>query len=183
MTNQEKNTVASLIRQEYGRMLGYIRNRIDDRAEMDAEDIIQEVALNLYTRIDFQEPVENLVAYIYRSVRNKIIDIQRKRSSSLQMMRDDETSRLQVVDTGNENSTEDMESIYNAMYEVLLEMEPGSRDLILATELGGVSFREISEKTGIPVGTLLSRKHRALATLQKKLKESHPRIWDLYYNQ
>ncbi len=182
MTNQEKHRLAQLIRRDYTRLKEFIRYRLEDRSDMDAEDIIQEVALNLYTRIDFEGPVENLAAYLYRSVRNKITDLQRRRAARKRTIQRETESERAHLEEPETLSPEEYESLYGMMYEALDELGPESREIIVATELEGYSFREISEETGIPVGTLLSRKHRAIATLQKIFREKHPDMWNKYYN-
>lgn len=57
----------------------------------------------------------------------------------------------------------------------LSELPPEQREVFEKTELEGLSVKEISEETGIPVNTLLSRKHYAILHLRRNLK-------DLYFD-
>jgi RNA polymerase sigma factor (sigma-70 family) len=61
--------------------------------------------------------------------------------------------------------------IRGRLVEALDALEPNQRAIWVATELDGYSFRELSKEWGVPVGTLLARKHRANAALQKELQD------------
>ena len=60
-------------------MIAYVRRLIDDAAERDSEDIVQDVFLNIFDRADITMPIENAAAYVYQALRNKVIDYLRKR--------------------------------------------------------------------------------------------------------
>lgn len=62
-------------------MVGYVRHIIDDASDRDSEDIVQDVMAGIFEAADITRPVENLSAYIYRSLRNRVIDIIRDRKS------------------------------------------------------------------------------------------------------
>ena len=62
-----------------GRLVRYVRRLIDDTAEKDGEDIVQDVALSLLARTDVLVPIESLSAYVYQSLRNRVIDSLRSR--------------------------------------------------------------------------------------------------------
>ena len=79
-TNEEPvNRVTDFFRTEHNRLVSYVRSRIDDAADRDAEDIVQDVMLNIFDKADISIPIENLAAYIYQSLRNRIVDLFRKR--------------------------------------------------------------------------------------------------------
>ena len=65
MDQKTKTEAAGFFRKEYSKLKNYSRSYISDQPDWDAEDIIQDVALNLFSRVDFETPVENLVGYIY----------------------------------------------------------------------------------------------------------------------
>jgi RNA polymerase sigma factor (sigma-70 family) len=155
--------LTELFKTEYGRMVRFVRSQIDDAAERDAEDVVQDVMLNLFERADFIAPVENLTGYVYQSLRNRIIDLLRKRrktDSLPDVIRDVHHDTL-----GEVERTEILERIFQA----LEFLDDKSRALIVATELEGFTFQELSEKWNVPLGTLLARKSRAMKKLREKL--------------
>lgn len=169
-----RNKIGAFFSGEYARMVAFVRNLIDDAAERDGEDIVQDVMERLVSAADFTVPVENLAAYIYQSLRNRVIDALRARRETVSL---DETR-------GAEGETTLLDLLHDARYDIAREAErgeirehlyaaldslgPESRAVIVLTEFEGRSFREISEEQGVPVGTLLARKSRAL----KKIRES-----------
>ena len=69
---------------EYQNLVNYIRKYVDTRVYgIDPDDIIQDIALNFFDKIDFNNPIENIAAYLYRAIRNKIIDYQRQPKRSI----------------------------------------------------------------------------------------------------
>ena len=65
---------------EYGKLLNYVHRLIDDAADQDAEDIIQDVMVNIFNKADLTIPIDNLSAYIYKSLKNRVVDLFRKKS-------------------------------------------------------------------------------------------------------
>lgn len=63
--------------EEYRSLRAYAKSRIDDTADRDAEDIVQDVALKLFSRRDNASPINNIAGYVYRAIRNKIVDLMR----------------------------------------------------------------------------------------------------------
>ena len=74
-----QDKIVSLITNERERWIGYVRRLIDDAAERDGEDIVEDVIVNLFDKADITSPIDNLTAYVYRSLRNRIIDYLRKK--------------------------------------------------------------------------------------------------------
>ena len=75
----QKKRFADLIATEWHRLVGYVRSRIDDTAEWDAEDIVQDVIEHLFEKADVAEPIADLSGYVFRSLRNKVIDLYRRK--------------------------------------------------------------------------------------------------------
>jgi RNA polymerase sigma factor (sigma-70 family) len=155
--------LAELFNTEYGRMVRFVRSQIDDAAERDAEDVVQDVMLNLFEHSDFIAPIENLTAYVFQSLRNRIIDLLRKRrkmNSLSDVIHDVQQDTLYEVE-----KREIMDRIFFAME----SLDESSRAVIVATELEGFTFQELSDQWNVPLGTLLARKSRALKKLRAKL--------------
>src|SRR4030042_6096522 len=75
--------VADFPRQGREGLGGYVRRRIDDAADHEAEDIVQDVVVHLFDRADPSIPIQNFAAYIYRALRNRIVDYFRRRRETV----------------------------------------------------------------------------------------------------
>lgn len=171
----QKN-LANVVAAEYSNMLDYVRARWRSDSERDPEDILQDVVTGLFTKIDFGKPIENLAGYIYRSLRNKIIDLQRRRKfNKLSIDKEEETQKgsmireLALPEEEEQYWSKD-EELQIKMMQAIEKLKPEEQDLIFATEFDGHTFNELSAEWGIPIGTLLARKHRALAKLNNLLE-------------
>ena len=160
------------------KLVRFVKSRAHRISEMDAEDIVADVMLSLVSRLETSGPVENIAAYAYRSVRNKIADYERShaKETSLDGMADEngELPLLSLIAAKNEEpfAQEDRAERMHRLTDAIGKLEPRQRAVLIATELKGKSFRELSEEWGEPIGTLLSRKSRAVKTLRTLLKET-----------
>ena len=80
---KQKETLADFFRLERRRLVGYVKRWIEDTAERDGEDIVQDVVFNIFNKADVTEPIENLTAYVYQALRNRTIDLIRKKRSNV----------------------------------------------------------------------------------------------------
>ena len=159
----QKKRIASLIATEWTRLVGYVRAWISDTADRDAEDVVQDVIERLFERADVTEPVADLSAYLYRSLRNKVIDLYRKPKRAAELPED-------LSDIRFEASAEmDRDEARETLFEAIDELPPAQREVLVATELEGRSFKELAEEWETPIGTLLARKHRAIRALKETL--------------
>lgn len=172
---EQKRKLSEAFTAEYGNLLSYVKARFRGDGKADAEDIVQDVILNIYKRVDFNTPIENLLGYLYRSLKNRIIDIGRKKKEELFTEYDDEENGDNLLLRRMDSMEEDEEdpALYEErreqMFEMLDKLRPDHREIIIRTELEGYTFEELSKEWNVPIGTLLSRKHRAMAKLQKLL--------------
>jgi len=174
MTNQ-KTELTEIILNERDNFQRYVKHKISNISEMDAEDIVADVVFNLYNRIDIDFQVGNILAYAYRSVSNKIVDFIRQRKVAVSYDKPDKSSGLtlsEIIDDPDADIERKMqnEEFTVKIYSALLTLDSLQRAVWVATELEDYSFKELSEKWGEPIGTLLSRKSRASKTLKMKLK-------------
>ena len=171
-----QDRIVSLITKERERWIGYVRRLIDDAAERDGEDIVQDVIVNLFDRSDITDPVENLTAYVYRALRNRIVDYLRKRKESVSLdegWSDKEALTLFDVlpepQTGNLDEASRLD-IRRNLVKAFSILTNDQKAVLIATELEGRTFRELSEEWGVPLGTLLARKSRAI----QKIRDTFP---------
>ena len=159
------------------KLIRFARNQTRRISEMEAEDIVADVMLNMVSRLETNGPVENIAAYAYRAVRNKIVDYERAkaRETSLDGMADEdgELPLLNLIAAENEEpfAAEERAERMHRLTDAIGKLEPRQRAILIATELRGKSFRDLAEEWDEPIGTLLSRKSRAVKTLRKLLED------------
>ena len=151
---------------EYQSLKVFVNTKIRDTANRTAEDIIQDVALKLFSGADRYAPINNVAGFVYKSIRNRIIDIMRKPKKVTSIELDSEFSEIaELLQQSSEN--EPSEEMIALLKNCIQELKPRYRDIIIAVDIEGYSYKEISNETGIPEGTLMSRKHRAMSILHK----------------
>jgi RNA polymerase sigma-70 factor (ECF subfamily) len=169
MDKRHMNVTEFLVK-EYGNLLNYIRRRLNEASWIDAEDVIQDVAVNLFSYADISRPIENLSAYVYTALKNRIVDIHRKRlryaNESLEMtMKGTINGCGRISDdhpTAEIARSETLSRLKKAMDHLAIE----EKAIIVATEFENKTFSELSVYWGIPIGTLLARKSRGLKKLR-----------------
>ncbi|MBN2417047.1 RNA polymerase sigma factor [bacterium] len=153
------------------RMLSYIRNRVDSIE--DAEDILQTVFYQAFRGISVTEPVENLLAWVYRIIKNRIVDwYRRKREVTLPDEGDPFGTLIHDVTPGPENAFLRAE-MSDMLVRAIESLPEEQRTVIIMQAIEGYSYREISLLTGVPVNTLLSRKRYAIETMRSFLAETY----------
>lgn len=174
MTNQNKD-LTELVLNERANFQRFVRRKIADISEMDAEDIVADVVFNLYNKINIEQQVESMLAYAYRAVSNKIVDYLRQRKAAVSFSKVDKTSGLTLSEiipdpSANIETKIQNEELSRRLNEALKELDKKQRDVWVATEIEDRSFKELAAEWGEPIGTLLSRKSRASQLLKMKLK-------------
>ena len=174
----ETLSVETAFKKERGRLLGFIRRRIDDASE--AEDLLQEVFYQLLTSDRVTEPIENLAAWLFTVTRNKVTDWYRKRRPARppQGTGDKEESLdRNISDPADGPAYAYWRSLFwSELGDALEELPEEQRDVFVAHELEGLTFKEIAERTGEPINTLLSRKRYAVLFLRERLQEVYAEL-------
>lgn len=185
-TNMELSLqIEELFRRDRNKLIGFIRERVRSREE--AEDILQDVFANvLQAASEVTQPIENIGAWVFTAIRNRIIDSYRKkRPQSF-------TDTIYNGDEGDvaqfENFLSDVtmsperslvsKTIREAVMEALDELPKEQKYAFVKNEFEGVSFREMAEETGENINTLLARKRYAVLYLRKRLKELYENLND-----
>lgn len=156
---------------EYAKLIDFVKKKVSSAAALEPEDFVQEVAVNLFQRADITRPIENLSAYIYRTLQNEIVDFFRTRKETISLEQPvvgDEDIRLADIirDRGMSAASKlEKQDIIKTLYRLLDALSENERALILATEIEGYTFREVAEEWQVPINTLLSRKSRAMKKL------------------
>lgn len=160
-------------RNERRRLLAFIRSRIPDPIQ--AEDLLQDVFLGALRTLNAAEPIDNLLAWLYRAARNRIVDLYRRRRSTRSLdEQDEEGTTLHDLIAASGISAEDELSraaIMEALEEALEELPAAQREVFVAQALEGRSFRQLAEQSGLSINTLLARKRYAVLALRRRLAE------------
>jgi len=169
--------ISEVIPRERARLYGFIRRRVPNRR--DAEDILQDVFFEFARACSLPEPIEQVGAWLIRVARNRIIDRVRKRRE--EPLRDGSTisddiqeryyldELLPSMDSGPEAAYA-RAMVLEAISNALDELPADERDVFIAHELNGESFKAISARSGVNVNTLLGWKRRAVLQLRSRLQ-------------
>jgi len=175
MTEQDQRISEAIARDE-PRLRNFIRRRVADQSE--AEDILQDVFYELVEAYRMMKPVEQVTAWLFRVARNRIIDLFRwKNREALR------SGPNPVSENGEANALEELlpspdagpdaayarKVLMEELEDALDELPAEQRDVFIDHELLGYSFKELAEKYGVGVNTLLSRKHYAVKHLRERL--------------
>jgi len=180
MTEQDERISEAISRDE-PRLRNFIRKRVADPG--DAEDVLQDVFYELIEAYRRMKPVEQVTAWLFRVARNRITDLFRKKQREAAKMEE-------PVTDGEEQEVQRLEELLpspdagpDAAYarsvlleeldEALEELPEEQREVFVAHELMGYSFKELAAQSGVGVNTLISRKHYAVLHLRERLQSIH----------
>jgi RNA polymerase sigma-70 factor (ECF subfamily) len=171
----QKKSLEKFFRHEYQKLVNFVRKNLEDRFfEASPEDIVQDVMLGLIDKLELDAQIGNLTAYIYRSIKNKIIDTQKKKQRNLSIEnftdRKNENYLFNRVTDETLAEEKDYSNIEPEMLQqAISQLRPDEQAVIIATEFENQSYEELSGEWDVPLGTLMSRKHRALSKLYRIL--------------
>lgn len=177
MKNDERSRLFAFFDAEGDRLIRYVHARARRISDMDAEDIVREVMLKLAGRANNMGPVENIAAYAYHSVRNRIADYAKEESRKVSLdgfADEDEAFSLKKMlsdDTADIPARMERKELLHALSACMDKLDGKQRAVLVATEMHGRSFHELSRAWQEPMGTLLSRKSRAVKALRNMLKD------------
>lgn len=177
--NQSENNekLNTFFKEEYSSLKSYVSSNLKASINKDAEDIIQDVALKLFTSADRYSPINNVAGFVYRAMRNKIIDILRTNKHKTEYYSNNEAKLNEFASLIYETSSNVYpEQMTEELKKAIINLKPNYKDIIIAIDFEGYTYKEIEQETGIPIGTLMSRRHRAISLLYKNLKSKQETI-------
>src|SRR5262245_152143 len=177
MAAKQDQRILETVEREQSRLSSFIRRRVADTA--DAEDILHDAFFELVEAYRLMKPVELVSSWLYKVARNRIIDLFRKeqkviRADPIGMQVDGEEMTLEDLLPSPDAGPEALYARTLLQEEIALaldELPDEQRDVFLAQEVEGRSFKELAVETGLSVSTLISRKHYAVLHLRKRLQE------------
>ena len=176
---EQDQRISEVVKREQSRLRNFIRRRVPD--PLDAEDILQDVFHRLVEANRLLMPIEHVTGWLFRVARNRITDLFRKKEP-------ENFSEIDVTDEDDELSQfEDLlpspdagpEALYarNLLLDdfarALAKLPKEQREVFVAHEFEGRSFKEIAEETGVSLNTLLSRKRYAVLHLRERLQRAY----------
>jgi len=180
MALEQDQRISEVVKRERSRLSNFIRRRVPD--PLDAEDVLQDVFYRLVEANRLLMPIEHITGWLFRVARNRITDLFRKKEpenfSDLAVADDDdEMLRFEDLLPSPDDGPEALFArnvLLEDMKAALAELPQEQREVFLAHEIEGRSFKEIAEKSGVSVNTLLSRKRYAVLHLRERLQ----RVYD-----
>jgi RNA polymerase sigma factor (sigma-70 family) len=182
MARDQDQQISEVVEREQSRLRNFIRRRVPDAG--DAEDILQDVFYELVEANRLLMPIGHVTGWLFRVARNRITDLFRKK-------RPDRLSDSAVADDDGElRRWEDLlpspdagpEALYarnlllDELEQAVDELPPEQREVFVAHELEGRSFKEMAVRSGVSVNTLLSRKHYAVLRLRERLQHVYDEL-------
>jgi len=176
---EQDQRISEVVKREQSRLRNFIRRRVPD--PLDAEDILQDVFHRLVEANRLLMPIEHVTGWLFQVARNRITDLFRKREP-------ENFSEIDVTDEDDELSQfEDLlpspdagpEALYarnlllDEFARALARLPKEQREVFVAHEFEGRSFKEIAEETGVSLNTLLSRKRYAVLHLRDRLQRAY----------
>jgi len=164
VTDNER--ISEVVTREQSRLGRFIRRRVPD--PRDAEDILQDVFSRFVEANRLLMPIDHVTAWLFRVARNRIIDFFRAR-----IPQGDDVSALEDFlpspDAGPDAQYA-RRLLLDDIAVAIDDLPKDQRDVFVAHELEGRSFKEMAAESGVSVNTLLSRKRYAVLRLRQRLQ-------------
>jgi RNA polymerase sigma factor (sigma-70 family) len=173
---EQDELISQALERDEPRLRSFIRKNVADTTE--AEDILQDVFYELLQTYRLMKPVEHVTAWLFRVARNRIVDLFRRRKpdSLNQPVSDEEDGGTLLLEDLLPSSESGPEADYtrslllDALEDALEELPQAQREVFIAHEIDGISFKQLAADTGLSVNTLISRKHYAVLHLRRRLQ-------------
>ena len=180
--SEQDRSISEIFAEQRSRLRNFIRRRVPDPA--DAEDIVQEVFYELVEANRLLMPIEHVTGWLFRVARNRITDLFRKKKTepfSAAAIGDENGERLGIEEL-LPSPDAGPEALYvrgvllEELEDALDELPGEQREVFMAHELEGRSFKELARESGLSVNTLLSRKRYAVLHLRERLQAIYDEI-------
>jgi RNA polymerase sigma factor (sigma-70 family) len=176
MALEQDRLISDVVQREQSRLRSFIRRRVPD--PLDAEDVLQDVFYALVEANRLLMPIEHVTGWLFRVARNRITDLFRKKkpesfSDAAVANEDDELLLLEDLLPSSDAGPDALYARNVLLHELELaldELPEEQREVFVAHELEGRSFKDMAAESGVSVNTLLSRKRYAVLHLRRRLR-------------
>src|SRR5205807_4578503 len=173
---EQDQQISAVVTREQSRLRNFIRRRVAD--PLDADDILQDVFYELVEANRLLMPIEHVTGWLFRVARNRITDLFRKKkpetfSDAAVEDQDGEVLKIEDLLPSPDAGPEALYArhvLLDALELAVDELPEEQRDVFVAHELEGRSFKEMAAASGVSVNTLLSRKRYAVLHLRERLQ-------------
>lgn len=177
MALEQDQRITDVVKREQSRLRNFIRRRVPD--PRDAEDILQDVFSELVEANRLLMPIDHVTAWLFTVARNRITDLFRKKRPELfadmaPPNEDEESLNIEELLPSPDDGPDaqyDRQLLLEELAAALAELPAEQREVFVAHEIEGKSFKEMAEATGLSINTLLSRKHYAVRRLRDRLQD------------
>lgn len=144
--------------------------------QQEAEDLVQDVMVKLYPRLDEMLKIEKLAPWLSRVLYRHFIDrVRRENRSPIELIVDEDSFYATRADTSQQPSEViESEILQKKIHYAISHLNYDQRILIMLFDVEGYSLEELQQIQNVPVGTLKSRLNRARSKLREILKEVEP---------
>jgi len=181
MTEQDRQ-ISEVVEQQRSRLRNFIRRRVPNEA--DVEELLQEVFFRLVEANRLLMPIDTVTGWLFSVARNLITDLFRKKmpANFTDAVTEDEEGELLEMEDWFPSPDAGPDAIYvrrallAELESALADLPRDQREVFVAHEIEGRSFKELSEESGVKINTLLSRKRYAVLHLRQRLRNAHDEL-------
>ena len=175
MALEQDQRITEVVKREQSRLRNFIRRRVPN--EFEAEDVLQDVFYRLVEANRLLMPIDHVTGWLYQVARNRITDLFRKKKpetfSDVAVEGEDDTLLLEELLPSADAGPDELYArrvLLEELEDALDELPEEQREVFVAHEIEGLSFKEMAAETGVNVNTLLTRKRSAVQRLRKRLQ-------------
>jgi RNA polymerase sigma factor (sigma-70 family) len=178
MTLEQDQRISDVVNRERSRLRNFIRRRVPD--PLDADDILQDVFYELVEANRLLMPIEHVTGWLFRVARNRITDLFRKKkpepfTDAGMLDEDGETLHAHLEELlpspdAGPDALYARSVLLDELESALDELPEEQREVFIAHEIEGRTFKQLAAETGVSINTLLSRKRYAALHLRERLQ-------------